>query len=83
MTGPTDLEIEMFKRRIVCTIMFHDEEQTQPANYVARDGQGKFAAIVHDEKVEPDYERSLGTFDTVDAAMRAIWKHQEAVFGFR
>jgi hypothetical protein len=60
--------------------MFHDEEQTQPANYVARDGQGKFVAIVYDEN-SPDYERSLGTFDIVGDAMKAIWEYQEKLFG--
>jgi hypothetical protein len=78
---PTDLEIEMYKRRIICTIMFHDDEQQLPANYVARDGQGKFAAIVHDENSEPDFERSIGIFDTVDDAIKAIWKYQEKLFG--
>jgi hypothetical protein len=59
----------------VCTVQYFDEEETQPADYVTQLRPGLFEAHCHDENAE-GYERVIGVFVSVQAAVRAIWHHE-------
>jgi hypothetical protein len=76
----TKNEIELFKRRIVIALQWYDEEQSEPAVYVQRDGRGRFEAISWEEHDDEARECSHGVFDTLAEASavlgRWLWHTQ-------
>jgi len=71
-------ELEMLKRRIVHVESYWDEEREIPWNYVARTSDGKFEVVttgLFDLPEKEARELSLGVFDDVEAAIKALRSH--------
>lgn len=78
-------EADLFKRRIVCVLDYFDDENEIPWDYIQRSGEGKFEAIashllddLYDQSRCVCRERSVGIFDTVEAAVKALRAYLKA-----
>lgn len=80
-------DLDLYKRRIVRVLDYFDEEHELPWNYVTRSGDGRFEALVNilldhpsdDKQPSIAHERSLGIFDSCDAAVKAIQDHEARI----
>jgi hypothetical protein len=80
----TSSELELWKRSIVRVLSYWDEERECPWNYIRRTGDGRFEAIAthcfdylreresEDEPRGKCKERSLGAFETCEAAEKVL-----------
>lgn len=79
-------DIDLYKRRIACVLDYFDDEREFPWNYVMRNGDGRFEAIVTnlyddlgDKKHGVASAMSLGVFDDLKAAIKAVRDHVKRV----
>jgi hypothetical protein len=73
-------EFDLHKRRIVHVVDFFDDECEYPWNYVVRAENGKFeamtTALLSADGMDIARDHSLGLFDDVKSAVRAINEHE-------
>ena len=73
------IDLDLFKRRLVCVLSWFDDEHELPWDYVIRTGDGRFEAVatnlldgLTEDSPGIARERSLGIFDDRDTAIKVL-----------